>query len=82
MPEPIARLLPTDADRLRAAHLRLADANRAAELAVLKAKVAVGEAHEALVLVERELAATYGYPPDTPCELVGDELHRRTEGSR
>lgn len=74
---PVATLSPTDADRLRAAHRRMADASRAAELAVLRAKVAVGEAHEALVQVERELSATYGYEMDTPCELVGDELHRR-----
>lgn len=77
MSDAIATLSPSDADRLRAAHRRLADANRAAELAVLRAKVAVGEAHEALVLVERDLADCYDFPQDTPCELVGDELHRR-----
>lgn len=76
MPECLATLTPADADRLRAAHRRMADANRAAELAVLRAKVTIGEAHEALVAVERELAAAYGYEIDTPCELVGDELHR------
>lgn len=73
-------LSQTDADRLREAHRGVADATRAAELAVLRAKVAVGEAHEVLVRVERELAVAYGYPLDTPCELVGDELHRRAHG--
>lgn len=73
-PRVLAALTAADAARLRAAHRAYADAQRAAELAAARAKVALGEAHEALLAVERELAAVHGYDADTPARLQGAVL--------
>jgi arylsulfatase A-like enzyme len=34
----------------------------------------IGEAHEAVLTVERALGAAHGYDPDQPCRLVGLQL--------
>ena len=70
-PRILATLTEADAARLRAAHRAYLDAQRSAELAAARAKVTVGEAHEALLVIERELAAAHGYDADTPARLQG-----------
>lgn len=74
-PAPVlATLTADDAAALRDAHRRYADALRRAELAAARAKVDAGEAHEAVLAVERALAAAHGYDPEQPCRLVGLQL--------
>lgn len=70
----LAVLSDHEVARLRAAHRALADANRAAELMAARAKVAVGEAHEALLAIEREFGDRHGYDPDQPARLDGSRL--------
>lgn len=74
-PAPVlATLTADDAAALRDAHRRYADALRRAELAAARAKVDIGEAHEAVLTVARALGAAHGYDPDQPCRLVGLQL--------
>lgn len=70
----LAVLSEHEAARLRAAHRAMTDATRTAELLAARAKVAVGEAHESLLAIERELGGRYGYDPDQPARLDGMTL--------
>lgn len=68
----LATLSPDDASTWRRAVAARVDAQRQAELVLMRARLAVGEAAEAEIAMVRQLGVTYGFDPDQPLQLTAD----------
>lgn len=67
-------LTKDEAARVRLLQRAVTDAQRSAEIAAARARVAVGEAFEAQISGHRALAETHGFDPDQPARLLADDV--------
>lgn len=74
MSNPLATLTDAERDQLKAAHRALADAKLDAEIATAVHRAAILSAERSVLVLERSLAQTYGYDPDQPARLSGNQL--------